>query len=64
MYRIVWCSCDERGGGYIGVVVVLVTDADIDVVAPGANRTGMGADIEGVQGPDKSGMMVTSLVLL
>ena len=50
-----WRSCDGRGDGYTGAVVVLVTDADVDVVAPGTNRTGMGADVEGVEEPDKSG---------
>ncbi len=35
------------------MVVVLVTDADIDVVAPGANRTGMKPNIKGVKELDK-----------
>ena len=47
-YRIVWCSCDGRGDGYIGAVVVLV----IDEVA---NRTRTEADVEGVKEPDKGG---------
>ena len=53
-YRIVWHSCDGRGDGYIGAVVVLVTDADVDVVARGANRTGIKPNIEGVKELDKS----------
>ena len=37
------------------MVVVLVAVADVDVVASGANRTGMGAGVEGVEESDKSG---------
>ena len=49
-----WHFCDGGGDGYIGAVDVLVADANIDVVAPGANRTRMEADVKGVNELDES----------